>query len=579
MFIEVKTQNKNCMLIHELKKDCIMKPFYFYLLALVMLLGLPTLANSQVSESSPAQIQRLVGVWQGALKIQSMELRIVFKISEKPDGTLTSTMDSPDQGAKDIPTDSTVSQDGNLHIIMANIGGRYEGTMQAGDSVIDGTWSQSGATFPLQLRRSVKPIEVNRPQEPKPPYPYNVEDVLYVNTEEGDTLAGTLTTPKSGSPFPAVLLITGSGRQNRDEEIFGHKPFLVLADYLTRRGIAVLRVDDRGVGKSTGDFNTATTQDFAADALAGVEFLKSRKEVDPTKIGLIGHSEGGVIAPMVAAEHPEDISFIVMMAGTGLPGEKILLLQDSLISKANGEPDSTIDRDLRVSRKLYNTIKEEPDTTIAKEKLRSILVAARSALSDSEKSALPDTMIGVQIRTLTSRWFRYFLMYDPRPTLMKVQCPVLAINGEKDLQVPAKQNLRAIEKALTEGGNTHVTVKELPGLNHLFQTAQTGSPLEYSKIEETMSPTALKVIVGTICAAEWTGDSSFDYQWLNLVYCQRRCLAILGFDEHPHREERYLLVTGFYARLRIRWERKDDGAHEALPANPTFGQHPQQLAA
>ncbi len=265
----------------------------------------------------------LNGIWQGSLKISSVTLRIVFKVTVDKNGSYSATMDSPDQGAKDIPVDSVIYNDGNVKFVVGAVRGFFEGKVDFDNSTIKGEWHQSSMSLPLELKKIDKVEELKRPQEPKPPFPYNVEEVSYENKTAGIKLAGTLTFPKAKGPFPAVLLITGSGPQNRDEELFGHKPFLVIADYLTRRGIAVLRVDDRGIGKSTGKFSSATTEDFAGDVLAGVEFLKSNKNINPKEIGLIGHSEGGLIAPMVAVKS-SDVAFIVLMAGPGLPGDQIL---------------------------------------------------------------------------------------------------------------------------------------------------------------------------------------------------------------------------------------------------------------
>jgi len=291
------------------------------------------------------------------------------------------------------------------------------------------------------------------------------------------------------------LLITGSGPQDRNETVFGHRPFLVLADYLTRQDIAVLRVDDRGVGESTGDFSRATSEDFASDVLAGVEYLKTCKEIDPTKIGLIGHSEGGIIDPMVAVKS-SDVAFIVLMAGTGLTGEEILYLQGALIARAMGISEEDIVKNRQNNEKIFSLIKEVEDEKIIEEKLRQMFMADWEKMSEEEKKAIgdPEVYLKVQLQSLLSPWFKFFLTYDPKPTLSKVKCPVLAINGEKDLQVPSKENLSAIEEALITGGNKNFTVKEFPGLNHLFQNTQTGLPAEYAKIEETISPEVLKII-------------------------------------------------------------------------------------
>ncbi|MDZ7288497.1 MAG: alpha/beta hydrolase [candidate division KSB1 bacterium] len=443
--------------------------------------------------------QGLEGIWQGVLKISGIELRIVFNISKTPEGKFTATLDSPDQGAKDIPVSEVTFEDGNVKIEVKAVLGVYTGKMNEDGATITGKWEQSGLSLPLELRRSEKAPEVRRPQEPQKPYPYQEEEVVFENRKAGIKLAGTLTMPGAGGPFPAVVLITGSGPENRDEYVFGHRPFFVLADYLTRRGIAVLRFDDRGVGKSTGDFSTATSTDFADDVMAGIEHLKSRKEINPKQIGLIGHSEGGMIAPMVAVQVPE-VAFIVLMAGTGITGEEILYLQGALIAKAQGASEETIAKSRDLQKRLFAVIKQETDKAEAERKLRPILTQALTELTDDEKRALGfssanlDTLVKIQIKQMLSPWFRYFLIYDPRPTLKKVKCPVLAINGEKDLQVPPKENLSAIAKALKAGGNKNFTIKEMPGLNHLFQTAETGSPSEYMKIEETISPLALQVM-------------------------------------------------------------------------------------
>jgi hypothetical protein len=292
-----------------------------------------------------------------------------------------------------------------------------------------------------------------------------------------------------------VILITGSGAQDRDESLLGHKPFFVIADYLTRRGIAVLRVDDRGIGGSTGKNNKSTTADFAGDVLAGVEFLKTRKEIDRKKIGLIGHSEGGVVAPL-AASRSNDITFIVMLAGTGVNGEEIIQLQSDLISRASGEPEEEIRRGLQLNAAAIAVAKKNLDSTEEKLQLRKAVENFVTSLPDSDKAKMknPVEEIEAQTRMFFSPWAKFFLTYDPRLALQKVKCPVLAVNGEMDLQVPPKQNLAEIEKALKTGKNKHYTIKMLPGLNHLFQHSETGSPMEYGKIEETFAPEALQVV-------------------------------------------------------------------------------------
>jgi uncharacterized protein len=277
-----------------------------------------------------------------------------------------------------------------------------------------------------------------------------------------------------------VVLITGSGPQNRDEELMGHKPFLVLADHLTRQGIAVLRYDDRGVGKSTGSFASATSEDFAGDAWAAWQKLSTRPDIDPKRIGLLGHSEGGLIAPMLAAAHPE-IAFVVMLAGPGVTGEQIMLAQSAAIMKASGAPQAAIDANVSIQKQVFAILREETSTARIVERLGAIPVGTKEA-----SAAL--------VKQSSSPWLRFFAFYDPAPALAKVRCPVLALGGALDLQVLPDQNLPAIESTLKQGGNTDVTVVRMPGLNHLFQSAKTGLPAEYAQIEETMAPAALETI-------------------------------------------------------------------------------------
>jgi len=449
-------------------------------------------------KASPAK--GVEGLWQGTLKVPGGELRVVFHINKAADGKLSATLDSPDQGATGIAVEECAFSNGRLTLAAKSIGGAYEGTVKD-DSTIDGTWSQGGTSLPLVLKPIEKVEEVSRPQDPKKPYPYRDEEVDFENKAAGITLAGTVTAPDSGGPFPAVVLISGSGPENRDELVFGHRPFLVLADHLTRQGIAVLRYDDRGVGKSGGDSRAATTADLVTDARAAFEYLRTREDIDPKRIGLLGHSEGGVIAPIVANQVPA-VAFVVLMAGTGLPGDSVLMLQVQLVAKAEGAPDSTLEEIAKVERTLLDIILAEPDTAIAAARLRPLLkqTMAEMSPSDSLAGTAVDQAVEQQLKQVLSPWFRYFLTYDPRPALVKLKQPVLAIVGERDVQVAPKEHLRAIEAALKAGGNKDFTVKELPDLNHLLQTAMTGGVSEYTKIEETISPSALKVMGDWILA-------------------------------------------------------------------------------
>lgn len=482
------------------------------------------------------------GLWQGTIKAGSKDLRIVVHISKKPDGTLNGTLDSLDQGTRGLRIQEVTWKEGKFHFELKGAKASYEGKVSADESEIGGDWKQGGKSYPLTFKRIDKIVDVpRRSQEPKKPYPYAEEEVRYENKRAGITLAGTLTFPRGKGPFPAALLITGSGPQDRDETILNHKPFLILADYLTRRGIAVLRVDDRGVGGSTGNTMQSTTEDFAGDVLCGIAYLKSRKEIDPHRIGLIGHSEGGIIAPMVAARST-DVAFIVMMAGTGLPGADVIHLQKAAALRAEGVSEEKIAKDQELQTRIFAVIRTEKDQAVAKRRLRELMrEEERLLIGDDDKKQTAAKMASVETKPMPetkptpgmtkageakndkgtppasnsapqpkkekldpemeteiglvdSPWFRFFLDLDPRPALRKVHCPVLAINGSKDVQVVPRENTTEIAKALKEAGNEDVTIKVLPNLNHLFQTCKTGDPSEYAQIEETLSPTVLKLI-------------------------------------------------------------------------------------
>jgi pimeloyl-ACP methyl ester carboxylesterase len=440
-------------------------------------------------------------IWEGTLKAGAVEIRLVFHLFKQKDGSYAGTLDSPDQGATGLVLDEVSVKADKVRLELTGVlGGAmvFEGKRSQDGKEIAGDLKQGGQAFPLKLKRVAKAAETRRPQTPKKPYPYEAIEVSYENNKGGIKLAGTLTIPRSKGPFPAVLLITGSGAQDRDETIFGHKPFLVLADYLTRRGIAVLRVDDRGVGGSSGKVSDATSADFADDVLAGVDFLKARKDINASQIGLIGHSEGGIIAPLVASRS-RDIAFIVLLAGTGLRGDEILYLQGAAILKATGADADRLSRQKTLQERMFAVVRQENDKAAAEKKIRSAIDDLISSLGKEGKKELKDALPALegQIQMVLTPWFRHFLDYDPRPSLRKVTCPVLALNGEKDLQVDAKANLSAIGAALREGGNKDATIREFPNLNHLFQTCKTGAVSEYGVIEETLAPVALETI------AEW----------------------------------------------------------------------------
>jgi pimeloyl-ACP methyl ester carboxylesterase len=432
-----------------------------------------------------AAAQDVAGDWQGTLKGRGVELRVVVHIARDATG-LTGALDSPDQGSKGIPLTAVALTGTTLTFSVPAVNGSYTGTLTP-PGAINGSWSQGGQALPLMLTRvtNAAALEPRRPQTPAPPYPYREEEVSYPSAP-GVRLSATLTLPAGDGPFPAVVLITGSGPQDRDETLLGHKPFKVLADHLTRKGIAVLRADDRGTGTSTGTYATATSMDFAGDAEAGLTYLASRTDINRQKLGLVGHSEGGLVAPIVAARNAR-VAFIVMMAGSGVPGDEILVAQQALIATASGASAELVQRSTAAMRDVFAAIRTEKDDAALVATLRKRLVGI-----------VPEPQIEAQARALTSPWYRYFLTYDPRPTLQSVRCPVLAINGEKDLQVSAKANLAGIRAALEAGGNTRSQVEELPGLNHLFQHATTGSPAEYARIEETMAPEVLEKVSGWI---------------------------------------------------------------------------------
>jgi pimeloyl-ACP methyl ester carboxylesterase len=444
------------------------------------------------------------GAWTGTLDAMGTKLRIVFRVEKCTDGSWKTLLDSPDQGAKDIPVSETVIKGDSLIFKSAAVMGTYEGLIQPDGKTALGTWKQGGMSLPLTLSKTDQAPTVNRPQEPKPPFPYKQEEVTFKNEKAGIVLSGTLSLPEQGGPFAAVVMITGSGPQDRDEQLLGHKPFLVIADYLARRGVAVLRCDDRGVGKSTGDFAKATSVDFASDALTAMTFLKSRKDVDPNKIGLVGHSEGAIIAPMVANQS-KDVAFVILLAGPGMNGEELLYIQAARIYQAMGVDEMTISKNEATQREMFKVLNRERDDTAAGRKLREILNEAAKGMTADEKTktGFSEATIDMQIKQVLTPWFRYFIAYDPCVELNRLHCPVLALWGEKDLQVPPKENMPLVEQALRKAGNNKAVLKVLPGLNHLFQTANTGSVSEYAQIEETLSPAALTVIGDWI--AERTG--------------------------------------------------------------------------
>jgi uncharacterized protein len=443
----------------------------------------------------------VTGAWLGTLDTGAMKLRLAFHITTGADGQLGGTVDSLDQGAMGLPLTSVVLEAPKIRIELKSIGGVFEGVVNEDAKEITGTWKQGPMSLPLVLHPAdAAALTLHRPQKPTMPYPYDEIEVSYAGSASNVQLSGTLTMPRSKAPHPAVLLLTGSGVHDRNESLFGHQPFLVLSDYLTRKGIAVLRMDDRGAGKSTGNKMLSTTDDFAKDALLGVSYLRSRDDIDARKVGLIGHSEGGITAPLAAASSP-DVAFIVLLAGPGVPLTELLKRQGQLISKAMGLSEDVIAFNVMTQGEALAIVKTVPDNATASTKLHALRDQRMGALEsttlsqqDKERVLAGRAAFDAQISMMLTPWFRQLVAYDPRPALMKVHCPVLALNGSLDLQVAADQNLPAIRSALQDGGNRDFAIRELPGLNHLFQAANTGAPSEYGTIEETIDPAALEAI-------------------------------------------------------------------------------------
>ena len=445
----------------------------------------------------------LIGDWLGKLNTGAISLRIVFHIKVDLAGKLTATMDSPDQSAYGLPVGDVTITDKAVKFDLPAVNGSLIGTLDDSGKVITGRWEQGGASLPITLTLSDTPIvPVKRPQTPEAPFPYTETSITFSSLAKGIKLAGTLTVPKGPGPFPAAIFVSGSGGQDRDETMLGHKPFHVLADQLARLGIATLRYDDRGVGLSNGDQATGTSKDFANDAEGAHRFLKTTANIKRTKIGFIGHSEGALIAPMVAARNP-DVAFVVMLAGPGVPGKDVILKQSEAIMKAMKVSPAEIKKSRDSQLKIIaavdavvrkNPSKPDPIKLVAALKKETDALIAALPLADRIEAQKNRAMVDAQVQQFATPWFRYFLNYDPRTALRKVKVPVLVMNGDKDLQVIASQNIPEVEKALRTGGNKRVTVRLMPGLNHLFQHTETGSPQEYGTIDETFAPEAIKEI-------------------------------------------------------------------------------------
>jgi len=450
-------------------------------IAAVLGMGLALLPWAAMAQ--PAGSGKLDGAWRGTLDFGSMKMRIVLHLVTNSNG-LTATLDSPDQGKFDIPATSATLIGNEVTVKVAANDSTISCRTGANVDELTGTFTQRGGSIPLTLARVRELSSLNdstrRPQTPVKPYPYREEEVNFASKAAGVTLAGTLTIPAGKGPFPAVVLISGSGPNERDEVVFGHRVFMVLADQLTRRGVAVLRYDKRGLGKSSGEYVSATSADFADDAEGGFAYLKTRPELQVAHIGLIGHSEGGMIAPMVASRNP-GVDFVVLLAGPAVDGCKLVTEQVRSLVLASGADQAAADHKADMQRELLELIASGADTDKVSELLRRQIGA--SSLSPAMQQ---------QVAALMSPWYRFMLTYDPAPALRKLKCPVLALIGDKDVQVPAAQNLPVTRTALA--ANRQATVEEIAGINHIFQTAKTGLPAEYGGIEETMSPAVMEKV-------------------------------------------------------------------------------------
>lgn len=443
----------------------------------------------------------LAGEWRGVLNVMGSQLRLVFHVTEDQ-GIFTSTMDSPDQGAFGMDVDTTIVEGNKITWTNKRIAMTANGEYLPDSNLIVVDFNQAGRSIPLRLgRESVEKKEQKRPQEPTS-MDYKQEEVKFTNPLGGHSLAGTLTIPKSGEFDKVVVLVSGSGPQDRNEELIGHKPFLILSDYLTRHGVAVLRYDDRGVGGSTGDFAKGTSMDFADDAVAAVNYLKGRADMSGKIFGVMGHSEGGLIAPIVSEK--TDLDFIVLLAGPGIRSDVLLLEQSEAILRAAGEDEREIQMN-RTSNELifeYMNKHQKMDVEELREGMAEILRERLKQLPEEELAEIDDIEVEIkkQVESVTTPWFRYFLSYDPIEYLSKVTIPTLAVNGSKDLQVLSRSNLAGVKAGLEKAGNKNYVIKEFTGLNHLFQMSKTGAPSEYGEIEETFNEEALKFIVDWVLA-------------------------------------------------------------------------------
>ncbi|WP_124979418.1 alpha/beta hydrolase family protein [Nonlabens xiamenensis] len=438
-----------------------------------------------------SQAQDFVGPWNGSIG----GLPLVFEITKTSEG-YEGSMQSPKQSEAYFPLDKVEVKQDSIFLELNSFKIKYKGSL-SGDE-IKGFFNQGPGGQPLNLQRGNYTVkEPTRPQTPKAPFPYQIEEVVFTNSAaNGIKLAGTLTLPQNNNQPPVAILISGSGPQNRNEEIFGHEPFWVLADHLTRQGIAVLRFDDRGVGESEGTQAGATSADFATDVAAAIQFLKARNDVDDKAIGLIGHSEGGLIAPIVMAAQPEDVAFFISLAGPAIKGDQVLLPQMRKSAALQGAPTVELQAEMDLMEQIFKHMNSSPKAT--DEELQKDLIKMisqrRSALPESLQPKYNDTYIEKFVKEFSSPWMRFFLAYDPQPNLEKITVPTLVLNGSLDYQVIASDNLPGFEVAFAKAKLKDYSIKELQGLNHLFQRAETGGSNEYALIEQTIDPSVLQLM-------------------------------------------------------------------------------------
>ncbi len=441
-----------------------------------------------------------VEVWKGVISVMGTKLEFVLRITRDSASEVSATLDIPAQGAKGIALENITRSDKKLAFTLSGPSPAvFDLNVSEDGKKAEGTMKQVGQDFPVSAERITEAesseVGPHRPQTPKPPFPYKEESVAFKNEKHNVTLGGTLTLPKRKGPHPAVVLISGSGLQDRDETLFGHKPFLVIADHLTRKGIAVLRCDDRGIGDSKADIDlvkNSTTADLAEDTRAALRYLRTRKDIDPKRLGLIGHSEGGIIAPMIAADD-NDVACIVLLAGSSVPGRNVLSGQLEKIMLASGVSRDNVDRQLKAQARYFDLVEADATEAEMKAALRELVSAQLEAAGTPAEESQMSAMMEAAMKS-HSPWMTYFIKHDPRESLRRVRCPVLALNGALDTQVLPDDNLPEIEKALNEAGNEDVTIKRLRHLNHLFQKAVTGAPSEYATIEETFDTQALETL-------------------------------------------------------------------------------------